>query len=109
MAGRQAFILLLEGHVEEAPCLLKLLVGPCVWHVRDVTETARRSHHVVSLPREAQHVGSPRAAIVVTLGDLLSLHLLPSLDLCAVGIKVGLLGLEALGLLLEVSGTTSWA
>lgn len=78
--------------------------------VRDVIEMARSSHHVVSLPREAQHVGSLRASIVVTLGGLLSLHLLPSpLNLYVVGIKVALLGLEALGLLLEVSGTTCWA
>ena len=85
--------------MDETPCLPKLLVGPWARCVRDVVEVAGRCHHVVGCPRETQHVKSPHVAIVISLGGALPLDLLPSpLELGVVGIEVGFLGLEALGL-----------
>lgn len=69
---------------------------------------AGSDHHVVGCPGEAQHVGSTRTAVVVMLGGLLSLHLLlPSLKHSTVGVEDNLPGLEALGLLLDVSHAAS--
>jgi hypothetical protein len=96
--------------MEEAVSLLKLFVDPWVRRVGDVTKMAGDSHHVVSCLEEAQHVGSPRAAIIVTLGVLQSFDLLPSsLELGTIHVKFGLSSLEALRLLLEVGSVAGRA
>jgi len=62
--------------------LLKLLVGPRVWHVGDVVQMARCGHYVVYHPGEAQHVERPCAIVVLPLDGLLVHKLLhPPLEL----------------------------
>ena len=59
VARCRAFGLLLEDDVNEPPCLLKLLVGPRVRHVGDVTKVAGGGYHVVHLTGKHIMSGAP--------------------------------------------------